>query len=100
MIDCSLVATIAVVQGNSDGGDEDDRNGVHRVAWLGGYYASKSPPPIVSMTWGVPKLPLRPAATKQQKRIDHCAPFTQRKPRPWLVDDGRGPLEAGLLETS
>ena len=66
-MDSSLVATIAVVPGDYDDGDEDDRNGVRRVAWPGGYSAAKSPPPIVPMTWGVPKRPLRPATTKRQK---------------------------------
>ena len=88
-MDSSLVAAIAVIPGDSDGGDEDDRNGVCRVAWPGGHYASKSPPTITPMTWGVPKHPLRPATTKRRKRIVHCAPFTQRKLRPWLVNDGR-----------
>ena len=83
LLDCSLVATIVVIQGDSDDGD---------------YYASKSPPPIAPMTWGVPKHPLRPAATKQRKQINHFAPFTWQKPRPWLVDGGRRSLEAGLLE--
>ena len=86
LIDCSLVVTITVVQGNSDGGDEDDRECVCRVAWPSGYYAFKSPHPIVLMTWGVPKHPMRPEATKRRKRIDHCAPFMRQKPRLWLVD--------------
>ena len=49
---CSLVATIAVVQCDSDGDDEDARNGVRRVAWPGGYYASKLPPPIPNRDHG------------------------------------------------
>ena len=99
-MDSSLLATIDVVPGDSNGSDEKNRNGVRRVPWPGGYYTAKLPPSIVPMTWGVPKHPLRPTATKRQKRIDHCASFTQRKPRPWLVDNGRDPLEAGLLEKS
>ena len=85
----SLVATIVVVWGDSDGGNKDDRNGARRVACPGGYYAAKLPPPIVPMTWGVPKHPLRPAVTKRRKQIDHCALLTQRRPRPWLVEDGK-----------
>ena len=65
LIDCSNVAAITVVQGDFDGGDKDDRNGVRRVSWPEGYCASKLPPHIVPMTWGVPKhSPRRPAATK------------------------------------
>ena len=37
VMDSSLVATIAVAPGNSDGSDEDDCDGVRRVAWPGGY---------------------------------------------------------------
>ena len=34
----SLVATIAIAQGDSAGGDEDNRTGMRRVVWPGGYY--------------------------------------------------------------
>ena len=34
-MDSSLVATIAVVLDDSDGGDEDHRNGMRYVAWPG-----------------------------------------------------------------
>ena len=66
-MDSSRVATMAVVPGDSDGGDKDARNGACRVAWPGGYYAAKSPPPIVPMAWGVPKHQPTQAATKRRK---------------------------------
>ena len=60
-MDSSPVATIAVVLGDSVDGDEDDCNGMRRVAWPGGYYAAEPPPPIAPTTWRVPKHLLRPA---------------------------------------
>ena len=36
----SLVATITVVPGDFDGGNEDGRNDVRRVAWPGDHYAA------------------------------------------------------------
>ena len=71
-MDSSLVTTVAVVPGGSDGGDEDDRNGVRRVVWPGGCYATELPPPTVPMMWGVPKHPLRPATRGQLKWINHA----------------------------
>ena len=63
-MDSILVVTIAVVPGDSDGVNKINRNGVRCVAWPGGYYTTKLPPPIVPMAWGTPKHPLRPEATK------------------------------------
>ena len=66
-MDSSPVATIAVVLGDSVDGDEDDCNGMRRDAW--GQVATTPRnhlPPIVPMMWGVPKNPLRPAATKRR----------------------------------
>ena len=37
LIDSSLVATIAIIQGDPDGGDEDSRNGVRSATKSGGY---------------------------------------------------------------
>ena len=60
-IGSSLDAAIAIVQGDPDGGDEDNQDGVRRAAQRGGYYAAKSPLATVSSTRGAPKYPLRPA---------------------------------------
>ena len=90
-MDSSLVAIIAVFPGDSDGGDENDRNGVRRVAWPGAYYAAKLPPPIVAMTLGVSKHLLRPATRGRLKISDHV-PIARaaRKRRPWSVREAQG----------
>ena len=55
-MDSSFVATITVVQGDSDGGNEDDRNGVRRVAWPGDATHAVIGSPYRLMTWGSPSI--------------------------------------------
>ena len=56
----SLVATIAIVQGDPDGGDEDGRDGVRSAAKSGGYCAAKTTPLIRTLALRVLQHPLRP----------------------------------------
>ena len=83
-MDSSLVAVITVFPGDSDSGDENDRNGVRGVAWPGAYYAAKLPPPIVAMTLGVSKHLLRRPATRGRLKISDHMPIARaaRKRRP------------------
>ena len=61
LIDSSLVDTIAIVQGNPDGGDEDSRGGMHSADKSGGYCAAKTTPSNKSFALKVLQHPLRPA---------------------------------------
>ena len=62
LIDSSFVATISIVQGDPNVGDEDDQDGVRHVAKRGGYYAANLPSAIVPSTQGTPEHPVRIAA--------------------------------------
>ena len=98
LVDYAVVSAIAIAQSNCDGGDEGGREDVRSATKSGGYCAAKTAPLFKTLALSGLKHPLKPAATKRRKQIKHCVPFMQRKPRPWLVDDGRGPLKARLLE--
>ena len=96
----AFAAAIRITYGDRDDGNEDSRDGARSAVKSGGYCAAKTTPLFKTLALSWINHPLRPAAIKRRKQIDHCAPFTQRNPRPWLIDDRRGLLEAGLLEIS
>ena len=73
------------------GGDEDGRDDVCSAVKSGGCCAAKTTPPYKTFALRVLQHPLRPAMQFLKNRIDHRAPFGQRKRRPWsIVADSRG----------
>ena len=97
----SLVATIAIAQGDSAGGDEDNRTGMRRVVWPGGYYIRHE---IAStyrtngVAWGVPKHPLRLTPRGRAVKTNQpCADYAQRKRQPWSI---RATQESELCKKS
>ena len=82
-----------IAHGDGIGGDEDGCDGVRYVAKSGDYCAAKTTPPIKTIALIMLQHPLRPAKPVQRKRIDHRAPFTQRKRQPWSIETALSELK-------
>ena len=78
-------AAIRIVYGDRDGGDEDGRDGARSAVRSGGCCAAKTAPPYKTCALGVIQHPMRPTNQFPINRIDHRAPFGQRKRRPWSI---------------
>ena len=93
LVNYALGAAICIVYGDRHGGDEDKdgRDGAHSAVRSGGCCVAKTTPPYKTCVVRVLQHPLRPANQFPKNRIDHRAPFGQRKRRPWpIVEDRRG----------
>ena len=88
LVDYAFVAAIRITYGDRDGGDEDGRDGARSAVKSGGCCAVKTTLPHKTCALRVLQHPLRPANQFPTNRIDHRAPFGQRKRRPWsIVED-------------
>ena len=85
LVDYAFGAATRIAYGDRDGGDEDGRDGARSAVKSGGCCAAKTTPPNKTFPLRVIQRPLRPAKHFPKKRIDHRAPFGQRKRRPWLI---------------
>ena len=88
LVDYAFGAAIRIAYGDRDGGNEDGRDGARSAVRSGGCCAAKTAPPHKTCALRVLQHPLRPANQFPKNRIDHRAPFGQRKRRPWsIVED-------------
>ena len=78
-------AAIRIAYGNHDGGDEDDREGARSAVKSGDCCVTETNPPNKTFALRVLQHPLRPAKQNPLNQIDHRAPFSQRKRRPWSI---------------
>ena len=102
LVDYAIGATILIAYGDHNGGDENGRDNARSYVNSGGCCATKTTPPYKTFALRVFQHPLRPANQFPKNRIDHRAPFGQRKRRPWsIVADKRGqkPARAWVLKT-
>ena len=77
--------------GDRHSGNKDGRDDACSAVKSGGCCAAKTTPPYTSFALRMLQHPLRPANQFPKKRIDHRAPFGQRKRRPCsIVADKRG----------
>ena len=65
-------AAISIAHGDHNGGAVDNRAGVRHVAYLGSYYATKSPLAIVLVTRRLSQDPLRQYMGRILTRDDHA----------------------------
>ena len=88
LVDYAFVAAIRITYGDRYGGDEDGRDGARSAVKSGGCCARKTTPPYKTFALTVLQNPLRPMNQFPKNRIDHRAPFGQRKRRSWsIVED-------------
>ena len=85
-MDYAFGAAIRIACRDLDGGDEDGRNSVRGTIKSGGYCVEKTTSIIEILVVRVLQHPLMPAKQFPLNRIDHRAPFAQRKRRPWSID--------------
>ena len=102
LVDYAFGAAIRIAYGDRDGGDEDGRDGARSAVRSGGCCAAKTAPPHKTCALRVLQHPLRPANQFPKNRIDHRAPFGQRKRRPWSIVEDQSrqkPSRAREIET-
>ena len=85
LVDYAFGAAIRIAYGDRDSGDEDDRDGARSAVKSGGDCAAKTTPPYKNFALKVLQHRPRPVKQFSKNRIDHRAPFGQRKRRPWSI---------------